>query len=132
MNVLITIRSPYGEANRQLGYFIGNARSEDELRYRRPRGLFKRLLDAACNPDRPRGVRRRRPAHARIVPLKIGVAGRLGAARREAVIATTSARQERPEDERKPAALWKCASLPRFIYRALYLPKGWVDDHRLA
>jgi hypothetical protein len=26
-------------------------------------------------------------------------------------IATTSARQERPEDERKPAALWKCTFL---------------------
>jgi hypothetical protein len=54
MNVLITIRSSDAEVNRQLGYFIGNARTEDEQRHRRPRGFFKRLLDAACNPDRPR------------------------------------------------------------------------------
>jgi hypothetical protein len=54
MNVQITIRSPDGEVNRQLGYFIANARTEDEQHARRPRGFFRRLFDAAINPDRPR------------------------------------------------------------------------------
>jgi hypothetical protein len=31
MNVLITIRSSDVEVNRQLGYFIGNARTEDAV-----------------------------------------------------------------------------------------------------